>query len=89
VRGHSRKPDELYTIVERLYAGPRVELFARYPRTDWTQWGDQLADHLPPNLPAGRPWECAPGVGALVNELVTTGTTKKGGGDVTDADSEC
>jgi N6-adenosine-specific RNA methylase IME4 len=43
-REHSRKPDQQYDNVEAMYPGPHVELFARYPRPGWTQWGDQL-DH--------------------------------------------
>jgi len=41
-RGHSRKPDELYDIIERCSPGPFLELFARYPRKGWCQWGDQI-----------------------------------------------
>lgn len=41
-REHSRKPDEQYERIERLVAGPYLELFARHPRPGWTQWGDQL-----------------------------------------------
>lgn len=40
-RGHSRKPDELYEIIERCSPGPYLELFARYPRPGWYQWGDE------------------------------------------------
>lgn len=39
---HSRKPDELYEIVEACSPGPYVELFARFRRPGWTQWGDQI-----------------------------------------------
>jgi N6-adenosine-specific RNA methylase IME4 len=35
VREHSRKPDEVYDLVERLVAGPYVELFARRHRANW------------------------------------------------------
>jgi protein gp37/N6-adenosine-specific RNA methylase IME4 len=42
IRKHSRKPDEQYDRIERLVAGPYVELFARYPRAGWTAWGDQV-----------------------------------------------
>ena len=42
VREHSRKPDEIYEHVEQLWSGPYIELFARYPREGWLQWGDQL-----------------------------------------------
>ena len=41
-REHSRKPDELYDIIERCSAGPYLELFARRQREGWTQWGDEL-----------------------------------------------
>lgn len=39
VRGHSRKPDEFYELVESLCPGAKVELFAREPRQGWTSWG--------------------------------------------------
>lgn len=41
-REHSRKPDDLYTIVERCSPGPYLELFARHQRDGWTQLGDEL-----------------------------------------------
>ena len=41
-REHSRKPDELYSIIEQCSPGPYLELFARQPRCGWTQWGDAL-----------------------------------------------
>lgn len=40
-REHSRKPDEQYTRIEKLVAGPRLELFARAPRPGWTVWGNE------------------------------------------------
>ena len=40
-REHSRKPDELYDIIERCSPGPYLELFARGTRANWTGWGDQ------------------------------------------------
>jgi N6-adenosine-specific RNA methylase IME4 len=39
---HSAKPDESYELIERLYEGPRVELFARRVRDGWTCCGDEL-----------------------------------------------
>jgi len=39
-REHSRKPDEVYKIVEQCSPGPYLELFAREPVPGWTQWGD-------------------------------------------------
>lgn len=41
-REHSRKPDELYEIVESCSPGPFLELFARHVRQGWTQIGDEL-----------------------------------------------
>ncbi|MBU0717506.1 MAG: S-adenosylmethionine-binding protein [Planctomycetes bacterium] len=40
-REHSRKPDELYDIIERCSPGAYLELFARHPREGWCQWGDE------------------------------------------------
>jgi N6-adenosine-specific RNA methylase IME4 len=42
-REHSRKPDELYSIVEACSPGPYLELFARgAPRAGWGCWGDEV-----------------------------------------------
>jgi N6-adenosine-specific RNA methylase IME4 len=41
-REHSRKPEQLYDIIERCSPGPFLELFARHPREGWHQWGDEL-----------------------------------------------
>ena len=41
-REHSRKPDELYDIIESCSPGPYLELFARHGRDGWIQWGNQL-----------------------------------------------
>ncbi len=40
-REHSRKPDELYPVIEACSPGPYLELFARYPRPGWRAWGDE------------------------------------------------
>lgn len=40
-REHSRKPDGIHSRIERLVAGPYLELFARAPRTGWTVWGNE------------------------------------------------
>lgn len=43
VREHSRKPDEVYEFIERMYDGPYLELFARAGyRKDWTKAGDEV-----------------------------------------------
>jgi N6-adenosine-specific RNA methylase IME4 len=42
-REHSRKPDELYPIIEACSPGPRLELFARgHARSNWSRWGDEI-----------------------------------------------
>lgn len=41
---HSEKPDEFFRIVEELCPGPRVELFARRHRANWTCYGNELPD---------------------------------------------
>ena len=46
-REHSRKPDELYEIVEACSKGPYLELFARGKRKGWTQWGNQVDGYKP------------------------------------------
>lgn len=40
-RQHSRKPDCVYGRIERLVAGPYLELFARTTRKNWTSYGNQ------------------------------------------------
>ncbi|MBF0507077.1 MAG: S-adenosylmethionine-binding protein [Nitrospirae bacterium] len=46
-REHSRKPDELYEIIEACSAGPYLELFARGKRQGWDQWGNQVDNYAP------------------------------------------
>jgi len=43
-REHSRKPDEIYDLVERCSKGPYLELFARSERPGWEQWGDEMEE---------------------------------------------
>ena len=40
-REHSRKPDEIYDIIEACSPGPYLELFARFCRDGWAQWGNE------------------------------------------------
>ena len=41
-RQHSRKPDGIHERIERLVAGPYLELFARQQRPGWTAWGNEI-----------------------------------------------
>jgi len=61
-REHSRKPDEIFPIIEKCSSGPYLELFARFPRDGWTCWGNEDVEqnseigvalrkgHVAPNL---------------------------------------
>ncbi len=40
-REHSRKPDEIYDLIEQCSPGPYLELFARFRREGWAQWGNE------------------------------------------------
>jgi len=53
-REHSRKPDELYSIIEACSPGPYLELFARHRRASWTQWGNEA-----PSEPEEEPEQIA------------------------------
>ncbi len=46
-REHSRKPDELYDIIEACSPGPYLELFARGKRQGWHQWGNEVENYKP------------------------------------------
>ncbi len=56
-REHSRKPDCIHERIERLVAGPYLELFARHSRPGWTTWGNQ-SDHFETH-PDERAYEIA------------------------------
>lgn len=47
-REHSRKPDELYDVIEACSPGPYLEMFARYPRDGWTAWGHEADAYAAP-----------------------------------------
>lgn len=51
---HSKKPDDLYRIIENCSPGPYLELFARQRVEGWTQLGDQVDTYaaLRPLYPA-------------------------------------
>jgi N6-adenosine-specific RNA methylase IME4 len=47
-REHSRKPDELYNVIENCSRGPFLELFARQRRPGWNSWGNELDGRATP-----------------------------------------
>lgn len=44
---HSRKPDELYHIIENCSPGPYLELFARNTKPKWKAFGNQAEIYTP------------------------------------------
>ncbi len=48
-REHSRKPDEIFPIIEACSPGPYLEMFARGLRENWTLWGNQANDDYIPD----------------------------------------
>lgn len=39
---HSKKPEVFYDIIEDIYKGKKIELFARNKRNGWECWGNQI-----------------------------------------------
>lgn len=46
--GHSRKPTEMYEIIESCSYGPFIELFSRTSRPNWTMWGNEVGSYEQP-----------------------------------------
>lgn len=41
---HSKKPEEIYNIIERMYPNAKyLELFARNTKENWKSWGNEIA----------------------------------------------
>jgi N6-adenosine-specific RNA methylase IME4 len=54
-REHSRKPDEQYSNMQRLYDGPYLELFGRQHWAGWDVWGNEASKFGYADLsPAGQ-----------------------------------
>jgi N6-adenosine-specific RNA methylase IME4 len=54
-REHSRKPDEMYDIIEACSRPSRIELFARGCRAGWDAWGDEATRrYSPKSFAVGR-----------------------------------
>ena len=50
-REHSRKPDEIVSVIEACSPGPYLELFARGDRPGWAMWGNQATPDYEPTWP--------------------------------------
>ncbi len=47
IQEHSRKPDKMYGMIERLVAGPYLEMFARRKdRAGWSYWGNEIVSDV-------------------------------------------
>jgi len=45
---HSKKPDEMYKLIEKVSYPPRIELFARgIARSGWDIWGNEIESSMP------------------------------------------
>lgn len=42
VTQHSKKPEIVYEMIEAMYTGPYIELFARNHRDGWVSWGNEV-----------------------------------------------
>lgn len=47
-REHSRKPDEIISLIESCSPGPYLEMFARGDRENWDMWGNQATEAYEP-----------------------------------------
>jgi N6-adenosine-specific RNA methylase IME4 len=46
-REHSRKPEEIFPVIESCSPAPYLELFAREKREGWYQWGNEVEKFMP------------------------------------------
>jgi len=53
-REHSRKPEEIYDLIERCSPGPYLELFARDRVPGWVQWGNEVDTYKQRRLAASQ-----------------------------------
>ena len=38
---HSKKPDVVYNMIEKMYNGPYLELFSRIKKEGWISYGNE------------------------------------------------
>lgn len=46
VQDHSHKPEEIFSIIERVSPGPYLELFARRRQPGWNVWGNEIESDI-------------------------------------------
>lgn len=49
---HSEKPQAFFDLVDTLSPSPRLEMFARKPRSGWTVWGKEADGNIAPPSPS-------------------------------------
>ncbi len=69
-REHSRKPDEIYDLIESCSPGPYLELFARFRREGWDQWGNEDVEENSLYDVARRKGQLIPNYAYLKNHVV-------------------
>jgi len=55
---HSAKPEEAHARIERLLAGPYLEMFARAERPGWVTWGNEIAPPQTASIMPLKPTGC-------------------------------
>ncbi len=70
---HSEKPDDVYALIEQMYDGPYLELFARQTRPTWVSFGNEVREQSP-SYPARLPTRhrgdlVLTGIGALMTDV--------------------
>lgn len=43
---HSKKPELLQNLIEGRYEDPKLEMFARRPRSNWDVWGNEVESDI-------------------------------------------
>lgn len=75
-REHSRKPDEIVSLIESCSSGPYIELFARGEREGWDMWGNEADRMYEPtwntyaNHTQARPFQVPEIAGELVEHTL-------------------
>lgn len=88
---HSHKPEEMFPLIERMFDGPYLELFARRrPNTlaDWSVWGNEIpSDVKLPGYPVATYSERAGGRSVLRSVTPNGGDDDDDDTDTTDGEA--
>jgi len=78
-REHSRKPDGIHERIERLVAGPYLELFARQRRPGWDCWGNEV-DKFAPQQVSRETYDATDDFGKSIDEAYRAIRERKANG---------